>query len=125
MTVISAAPIRSVDVRSLIVAAFRRDLVGPGPQDLDLAKERLSESPSRWYLAGFLAPTDDPLTEDTPQEAEDDPSAQEEMEIDVEEPGGDGAGGAVGDAEVPDAPNTKRRSSLFGRHHGSVATGRH
>jgi hypothetical protein len=103
------APIRSVDVRSSIVTAFRRDLIGPEPQDLDLSKERLNESPSRWYLAGFIAPTDDPLTEDSPQEAEDDPSAQEEMELDVEEPVEEGAGGAAGDAEVPDAPNTKRR----------------
>jgi hypothetical protein len=109
MTAVSVAPIRSVDVRSSIVTAFRRDLVGPGPQDLDLAKERLNESPSRWYLAGFLAPADDPLTQDGPQDREDDPSAQEEMETDVEEPVEEGAGGAAGDAEVPDAPNTKRR----------------
>jgi hypothetical protein len=103
------APVRSVDVRSSIVTAFRRDLVGPGPQDPDLAKERLNESPSRWYLAGFLAPADDPLTQDGPQDREDDPSVQEEMETDVEEPVDDGAGGAAGDAEVPDTPNTKRR----------------
>jgi len=109
MTEAAAAPIRSVDVRSSIVMAFRRDLVGPEPQDLDLAKERLNESPSRWYLAGFLAPADDPLTEDGPQGREDDPSTQEEMEIDVEEPVEEGAGGAAGDTEVPDAPNTKRR----------------
>jgi len=63
MSASSTAPIRSVDVRSSIVTAFRRDLVGPGPQDLDLAKERLDVSPSRWYLAGFLAPADDPLTQ--------------------------------------------------------------
>ena len=103
------APIRSVDVRSSIVTAFRRDLIGPGPQDADLAKERLDVSPSRWYLAGFLGPADDPLTQDGPQDREDDPSSQEEMETDVEEPVDDGAGGAAGDAEIPDAPNTKRR----------------
>jgi hypothetical protein len=102
-------PRRSVDVRSSIVHIFRRDLVGPGPQDADLAAERLNESPSRWYLTGFLAPADDPLTQDGPQDDEDDPSAQEEMEIDVEEPAADGAGGAAGDAEAPEAPNTKRR----------------
>ncbi len=27
------APLRSVDVRSSIIDAFRRDLVGPGPRD--------------------------------------------------------------------------------------------
>jgi len=72
MTVASAVPIRSVDVRSSIVTTFRRDLVGPGIPDLDLAKERLNENPSRWYLAGFLAPADDPLTQDGPQDREDD-----------------------------------------------------
>jgi len=78
------APIRSVDVRSSIVTAFRRDLIGPGPQDADLAKERLDVSPSRWYLAGFLGPADDPLTQDGPQDREDDPSSQEEMETVVD-----------------------------------------
>jgi hypothetical protein len=102
-------PSTSVEVRSRIVDTFRRDLVGPGPQDLDLAKERLNENPSRWYLAGFLAPADDPLTQDGAKDAEADPAAQEEMEIDVEEPVDDGAGGAAGDAEIPDVPNTKRR----------------
>jgi hypothetical protein len=99
----------SVDVRAGLIDAFRRDLVGPDLPDSDIAKERLQESPSRWYLAGFLAPTDDPLTQDGPQNADDDPSAQEEMETDVEESVEDGAGGAAGDAEVPDTPNTKRR----------------
>jgi hypothetical protein len=103
-------PRRSVDVRSSIVDVFRRDLVGPGAQDADLAKERLNENPSRWYLAGFLAPADDPLTQDGSEEGKDeDPSAQEEMEIDVEEPDDEGAGGAAGDAEPPDTPNAKRR----------------
>ena len=104
------SPVRSVDVRSSIVAAFRRDLVGPGPEDADLAKERLSETvPSRWYLTGFLAPADDPLAQDGPQSAEDDPSVQEEMEKDVDEPADDGAGGAAGDDAIPDAPSIKRR----------------
>ena len=51
----------SVDVRARIVNMFRRDLIGPGPSDHDLANERLNENPSRWYLSGFIAPTDDPL----------------------------------------------------------------
>src|SRR5260370_5537741 len=105
----TAARIRSVYVRSSIVTAFRRDLVGPSSEDVDLVKERLDVNPSRWYLAGFLGPADDPLTQDGPQDREDDPSAQEEMETDVEEPVEEGAGGAAGDAEVPDTPNTKRR----------------
>ena len=56
-----AAMTNSVDIRAHLVDMFRRDLIGPGPQDADLAHERLNESPSRWYLTGFLAPADDPL----------------------------------------------------------------
>jgi hypothetical protein len=100
---------RSVEIRSELVDVFRRDLVGPGPQDADLATERLGENPSRWYLTGFLAPADDALTQGGPEAGEEDPSTQEEMEIEVEEPVDDGAGGAAGDADTPDAPNTKRR----------------
>ena len=102
-------PRQSVDVRSSIVNTFRRDLVGPGPQDVDLERERLNENPSRWYLIGFLAPADDPLAQKGARGAEDDPSTQEEMETDVEEPDDLGAGGAAGDTEPPDAPTTKRR----------------
>ena len=82
---------------------------GPAPQDADLARERLNENPSRWYLTGFLAPADDPLAQKGARGAEDDPSTQEEMETDVEEPDDVGAGGAAGDTEPPEAPNTKRR----------------
>jgi hypothetical protein len=104
-----SAALRSVNVRAGIVDTFRRDLVGPGPHDLDLARERLNENPSRWYLTGFLAPADDPLTQDGPEAGEDNPAIQEEMETDVEEPVDEGSGGAAGDAELPDIPNTKRR----------------
>jgi hypothetical protein len=102
-------PVPSLDVRSSIVTAFRRDLVGPGPQDADLARERLNENPSRWYLTGFLAPANDPLAQDGPQTREDDPSVQEEIETDMEEPAEEGAGGAAGDDEQPETPSTKRR----------------
>jgi hypothetical protein len=98
----------SVDIRARIVDVFRRDLIGPGAQDSDLAKERLNESPSRWYLTGFLAPAEDALGLEGIDD-EGDPSAQEEMEIDVEEPDTDGAGGAAGDNEEPEAPNARRR----------------
>nr|WP_294528771.1 hypothetical protein [uncultured Rhodopila sp.] len=43
-------------IRQRIVDKLRRDLIGPGPQDADIAREVLSENPSRWYLTGFLAP---------------------------------------------------------------------
>ena len=67
----------SLEVRSSIVQTFRGNLVGPAPQDLDLARERLNENPSRWYLTGFLAPADEPAP--SGRSDEDDPSAQEEM----------------------------------------------
>ena len=67
----------SLDVRSSIVETFRGNLVGPAPQDLDLARERLNENPSRWYLTGFLAPADEPAP--SGRSDEDDPSAQQEM----------------------------------------------
>ena len=47
----------SLEIRSELVAKLRRDLIGPYPQveDADLAHEKLSEEPSRWYLTGFAA----------------------------------------------------------------------
>lgn len=98
----------SEQVRAQIVDVFRRDLIGPGPQDTDLATERLNENPARWYLAGFLAPAEDALGLDGDSD-ETDPSAQEEMEIDVEEPDADGANGAAADNEEPEAPVVRRR----------------
>jgi len=99
---------RSVEVRERLISTFRRDLVGPHPEkDSDLAHERLSENPSRWYLTGFLAPRDGPTGLESKEEP--DPAAQEEMEIDVEEPDTEGAGGAAGDAEEPEPPSARRR----------------
>ena len=69
--------------------------------------ERLNESPSRWYLTGFLAPAEDPLGLDG-VDHESDPAAQEEMEIEVEEPDA-GEAGAAADNEEPEAPNARRR----------------
>ncbi|HEV2270823.1 MAG TPA: DISARM system helicase DrmA [Steroidobacteraceae bacterium] len=99
---------RSVEVRERLISTFRRDLVGPHPEkDSDLARERLSENPSRWYLTGFLAPRDGPTGLESKEEP--DPAAQEEMEIEVEEPDTEGAGGAAGDAEEPEPPSARRR----------------
>lgn len=97
-----------LEVRSRIVATFRRDLIGPDPGDVDLANERLNENPSRWYLAGFLAPAEDELALDGAGEGEATAEA-EELELDVEEPDADGAGGAAGDNDEPEAPNARRR----------------
>jgi hypothetical protein len=98
---------KSVEIRAHIVDVFRRDLIGPGERDADLANERLNESPSRWYLTGFLAPAEDALGLNGADD-ESDPAAQEEMETGVEKPDAEEAGAAA-DNEEPEAPNTRRR----------------
>jgi hypothetical protein len=92
----------SVEVRARLVEILRRDLVGPGPKDEDLARERLSENPSRWYLTGFIAPKEDEVVAD-------DPAAQEEDEREAEQETGSGAGGAAGDDAPGEAPAARRR----------------
>ena len=47
---------KPVAVRGRIVETLRRDLIGPGPLDVDIEREELAENPSRWYLTGFIAP---------------------------------------------------------------------
>jgi hypothetical protein len=47
----------SAQVRGKLVEALQLDLVGPGP-GLGNPSEVLPQSPSRWYLTGFLAPLD-------------------------------------------------------------------
>ena len=59
------------EVRSELVARLRRNLIGPcEADDADLATERLppGESPARWYLSGFIAPSGELTAEatDTP-----------------------------------------------------------
>jgi hypothetical protein len=102
---------RSVDVRARLVETFHRDLIGPSPRrdDADLAAERLKENPSRWHLVGFLAPADDPLAQGGAKDEEQQGAIQDDAETEVAEPPDDGAGGAAGDAELPDAPVAKRR----------------
>jgi hypothetical protein len=47
----------SVQVRQELVDALRLDLVGPDPtRNLGIPDEILPQSPSRWYLTGFLVP---------------------------------------------------------------------
>ncbi len=104
-----SAPRKPVDIRSSIVRAFRRDLYGPLPErvepaDADLQRERLNVAPSGWYLTGFLAPAEQDIETDA-----DDPSVQEETELDVGEVEVEGAGGAAGDNEPADTPATSRR----------------
>jgi hypothetical protein len=104
----AAASLNITGVRAHLVETFRRDLIGPGPDDADLATERLNENPSRWYLAGFLAPADDDMAMNAPVE-DDDPSAQEERENQADLIEETGAGGAAGDQDQPDPPNSRRR----------------
>jgi hypothetical protein len=66
-------PIRtSKAVRSRLLRTLRRDLVGPDvcADDADLARELLTERPSRWYLTGFIAPDegDSPPSDDSAAE---------------------------------------------------------
>ncbi len=48
---------KPVDVRADLVRALELDLVGPENEG-DLGREVLPQSPSRWYLTGFLIPTE-------------------------------------------------------------------
>lgn len=94
----------SAEIRNRLVEVLRRDLIGPRPAPLDddIARERLAEKPSRWYLTGFLAPS-----EEEPEK--DDPVAQEEQELEADMSDGAGAGGATGDNEEPETPAVRRR----------------
>ena len=51
--------VTAADVRDRLTRAPRLDLVGPEP-DESQTTEILDREPSRWYLTGFLAPTDAP-----------------------------------------------------------------
>ncbi len=73
MARVEPAKTDAVAVRARLVDALRRDLIGPGPQDEDLARELLPLSPSRWYLTGFFAPAIDPNAESEEVADEGDP----------------------------------------------------
>ncbi len=102
-------------VRDRILHALRRDTVGPlpptadGDPDADLARERLREAPSAWYLAGFIGPLGEAAR------ADDDPDAAEERETAQEDaPDDDGAEDAdqnalAQDDAPPEAPVVRRR----------------
>jgi hypothetical protein len=65
--------VQSIDVRSHLVDALGVDLIGPD-RDSALANEILPQSPSRWYLTGFLVPFD------AAEQQKTDDAADEEME---------------------------------------------
>jgi Helicase conserved C-terminal domain len=45
-----------VEVRASLIKTLQLDLVGPTAYDLEMAEEILPQSPSMWYLTGFLVP---------------------------------------------------------------------
>lgn len=102
----------SEDARATIVEMFRRDLVGPlpvdvAPDDADLQTECLGETPSAWYLTGFIAPV-----EDGPADVADadDPNRQEEIETEADSLADGAAGIAPADDDPPpETPVTRRR----------------
>lgn len=68
----------SSEVREDLVRALRLDLVGPmadHASDAVYENERLPMSPSRWYLTGFLVPTD------APEDQQSDEASQDEMDL--------------------------------------------
>lgn len=97
----------AAEVRSGLVDRLRRNLVGPSEaEDADLAAERLpaGESPSRWYLTGFIAPSGEGPS--APELAE---GEFDETESFFPEPEPSGAGGAAGDDDEPEQPPARRR----------------
>lgn len=87
-------PPTSAHVRARLVEALRLDLIGPAPEDSGYAEEILPESPSRWYLTGFLVPF-----EASESERSDDDS-QDQLDL-MERPGKD-------DDVLPDAASARR-----------------
>ena len=62
----------SADVRTNLVRALGLDLIGPDRGDADLHAEVLATAPSRWYLTGFLVPTDADPAERSDDSGDDD-----------------------------------------------------
>jgi hypothetical protein len=99
--------VSAAEVRTGLVDRLRRNLVGPSEaEDADLATERLpaGESPSRWYLTGFIAPSGEGPSAPEPADAEFD-----DTESFFPEPEPSGAGGAAGDDDEPEQPAARRR----------------
>lgn len=84
----------SVEVRADLLETLHLDLIGP-TNTHEFANELLPEPPTRWYLTGFLVPTDAPV-----QQKFDETSAEE---IDSPaEPGG------LDDGETPEKAAARR-----------------
>jgi hypothetical protein len=85
----------SVDVRNKLVEALRLDLIGPS-ETLGQPQEVLPQSPSRWYLSGFLVPLDSAPEDKSDETADDDLDEAGEM-------------GGVDDDEQPERPPVRTR----------------
>jgi hypothetical protein len=72
----------SVEVRQNLVEALELDLIGPHNEH-PFAKELLPESPTRWYLTGFLVPADAPM------EQRHDETSDEELDAPADGTGAD------------------------------------
>jgi hypothetical protein len=75
----------SAEVRSKLVESLELDLVGPRP-GLGDANEILPQSPSRWYLTGFLVPIDAAASQKVDEEATEELDAAESGGVDDDEP---------------------------------------
>ncbi len=64
-------PATSTTIRAELLEALQLDLVGPN-NDHAFAHELLPESPHRWYLTGFLVPTNAPVEQRSDFTADDD-----------------------------------------------------
>lgn len=86
---------KPVEVRSKLVDALKLDLVGPS-DTLGNPDEALPQSPSRWYLTGFLVPIG----------AERDQRADEAATEDLDQPG---ESGGLDDDTPPERPAARQR----------------
>src|SRR5947209_4068483 len=87
---------KSVDVRAQLVQALGVDLVGPD-KDSELLDEVLPQPPSRWYLTGFLVPTD---------------AGEDQKKDEIGDEGVDADGDSAGDDAAPPEPAVARRASF-------------
>ncbi|WP_437202052.1 DISARM system helicase DrmA [Planctomicrobium sp. SH664] len=87
-------PSSPLGVRGKLVDALQLDLVGPS-QNMGDPKEVLPQSPSRWYLTGFLVPTD------AAEEQRTDPTSMDELDQAAEPAGLD-------DDETPERAAARR-----------------
>lgn len=92
-------------VREDLVEALRLDLVGPG-NDHAFAHELLPEAPSRWYLSGFLVPSD------APEEQRVNAQSDDELDSGVDSDGDDATAPEQGAARKSYLPSSLGLSVL-------------